>query len=235
MVVVRTLLLPLAFAWVFFVTAIAMLLALLAPAFVSRHQQYWVRSLGVVSCWLLGVKISVEGIEQLDAEGGRIIAFNHINILDLVVLASLWRNGWSAVYKQEFNSIPLIGRTMRFLGLIPIDRRNREAAVRTLASAAELVRCEQKSLLIAPEGTRSSSGQLGPFKSGAFHLACDLQVPIVPLLMIGNQRVMRGLLVYGGKVTVRLLPAIDTAGWSGEQLPEQIAATRNVFLAGLGQ
>ncbi len=235
MVVLRTLLLPLAFAWVFFAAAVAMLLAVLAPAFVGRHQQRWVRSLGVVSCWLLGVKITVEGIEQLDGEGGRIIAFNHVNMVDLIVLASLWRNGWSAVYKQEFNAIPLIGRTMMFLGLIPIDRRNREAAVRTLASAADLVRREQKSLLIAPEGTRSNSGQLGPFKSGPFHLACDLQVPIVPLLMIGNQRAMRGLLVYGGEVTVRFLPAIDTASWSREQLAEQMEATRSVFLAGLGQ
>lgn len=235
MVVLRTLLLPLAFGWVFFAAAVAMLLALVVPAFVSRHQQRWVRSLGVVSCWLLGVKIATDGLEQLDHPGGRIIAFNHVNMVDLIVLASLWRKGWSAIYKQEFNSIPLIGRTMLFLGLIPIDRRNKEAAVRTLGAAADTMRREQKSLLIAPEGTRSNSGQLGPFKSGPFHLACDLKVPIVPMLLIGNERAMRGLLVYGGDVTVKLLPAIDTSGWSREQLPEQIETTRAVFLEGLGQ
>lgn len=231
----RTLLLPLAFGWVFFAAGLVMLAALLLPKFIIRHQQRWVRSLGVVSCWLLGIKLQIENPQRLEQLKGQILAFNHINMLDLIVLASLWQQGWSAIYKQEFNAIPLIGRTMMFLGLIPIDRRNREAAVRSLADAAQVMRQEQKTLLVAPEGTRSNSAQLGPFKAGPFHLASQLKVPLVPMLMQGNAEAMRGLWVYGGTVTVTLLPAIDTSGWSSENVAEQLQATRQIFLDGLGQ
>lgn len=231
----RTLLLPLAFAWVFAAVAVVMLAALIVPRFITRHQQRWVRSLGVVSCWLLGIKLEFSNPEQLQQLQGKILAFNHINMLDLIVLASMWQRGWSAIYKQEFNSIPLIGRTMIFLGLIPIDRRNREAAFSTLQNAAQIMRTERKTLLIAPEGTRSNSGQLGPFKAGPFHLATQLQVPFVPMLMQGNERAMRGLIVYGGTVTITLLPEIDTSNWQEENVSEQLLATRKVFLEALGQ
>lgn len=231
----RTLLLPLAFGWVFSAVAVVMLAALVAPQFILRTQQRWVRSLGVVSCWLLGIKIRIENPERLAQLQGQILAFNHINMLDLIVLASLWRRGWSAIYKQEFNNIPLIGRTMQFLGLLPIDRRNRAAAVATLANAAEVIRAEHKTLLVAPEGTRSNSEQLGPFKTGPFHLASELKVPMVPMLMQGNARAMRGLLVYGGTVTIKLLAPIDTSHWHSDNVAAQLHSTRQLFLDGLGQ
>jgi len=97
------------------------------------------------------------------------------------------------------------------------------------------MRAERKTLLIAPEGTRSNSGQLGPFKAGPFHLATQLQVPFVPMLMQGNERAMRGLIVYGGTVTITLLPEIDTSNWQEENVSEQLLATRKVFLEALGQ
>jgi putative phosphoserine phosphatase/1-acylglycerol-3-phosphate O-acyltransferase len=116
---------------------------------------------------------------------------------------------------------------MRATGQILIDRSDPEAAIASIE--ASLARMPKGlSVFIFPEGTRSPDGTLGPFKKGAFHIAMRLGVPMVPMAIEGAQLVLpkKALLPHPGTVTVKILPPIDTSGWSPATLDQHVAEIR---------
>lgn len=171
-----------------------------------------IRFFGRSVLWASGVRLVLEPAvaAEFSRPRRRIISLNHTSTLDMFVMTAFWAPSQAAIIKREFIFMPVLGWAALALRFVLVDRGNRERAMASMARAAERVRRENLGITIAPEGTRSKSGELGAFKLGAFHLAAAAEAPIVPLVLHGprdlwprTERMCRP-----GVVTVRLLPEI---------------------------
>lgn len=141
-----------------------------------------------------------------------VVVANHESFVDILLISHLpWEMKWLS--KSEFFKIPLVGWLMRLAGDIPLVRDNAKSIVLAMKACED--RLDKKvSVMIFPEGTRTVSGELGEFKDGAFKLAIDKQVPIVPLVVYGTRPALRKHDWRFGvsKADVYALAPIDTAG-----------------------
>ncbi|MFB3812778.1 MAG: lysophospholipid acyltransferase family protein [Terriglobales bacterium] len=134
---------------------------------------------------LAGLRVIGEGLERLDPQRTWIFMSNHVSNLDPPVLLPLIPRRTSVLVKRELFCIPVLGQAMRIARLVPIDRRNRERAVSGLEEAAAVLR-DGINMTVFVEGTRSPDGRLLPFKKGPFYLAERLDVPVVPVTILGT-------------------------------------------------
>ncbi len=224
-------LLPVAI-WSFMGASLIGVVAALSSSFRNRHYVRWVRIWGRLPLLLSGVRLEVHGEERVREPEPRIIVFNHVSLLDLFVLASLCPPRALVIYKKEFGRVPGLGRALRDLGMIPVDRENLEAALASMSEAARRIYDENATCLIAPEGTRSREGGLQKFKKGAFHLAAEYDIPMVPMIMRGIEEVlpMGSIVCRRGVVRVDYLPAIDTKDWRRDRLRVHMKEVRDLFL-----
>ncbi|MDG2147990.1 MAG: lysophospholipid acyltransferase family protein [Planctomycetota bacterium] len=220
------------FVCTFGLAGIMVALATCFPRFFHRHRLALVRSWGRTGLFISGIHLETVGREHLTGDSGRIVLFNHQSLLDLFILAALWAPGAVVIYKQEFHQIPIMGRLMKEMDLIPVDRSNREQAVKSLKAAGERIRVRREALLVAPEGTRSLQPGLIDFKRGPFHVALETGLPMIPFVMRG----VRSLLPAGhfisrsGFIRVDVLPPISTTGWVETELDARITEVRDIFL-----
>ena len=203
-----------------FLRALAMGIATLAMAvpaiLVSAFDRGGPRSSAIVAAWarsvlwLAGVDVVVEGRERLPAEGGQLFVSTHESMLDIPALFVVVPPRTRFVAKRELFGIPLFGQAIRMLGFVPVDREDRRAAVAALGHAAELLR-SQRPILVFPEGTRSPDGRLLPFKRGAFALAHQLALPVIPVACRGGARCLppRSLSVRPGTMTLTIGRVLD--------------------------
>ena len=133
---------------------------------------------------LAGQRLELRGQMPVRSAGPYIYLFNHTSILDAPVLVSAIPEVFGAVGKAEQLSVPGWGRLVRRWGVIPLERKNLESAIRSLDAAGEEL-ANGRSLLISPEGTRSKDGKLQPFKKGAFHVALQRGRPMIPVVIHG--------------------------------------------------
>ncbi|MCH6579129.1 MAG: 1-acyl-sn-glycerol-3-phosphate acyltransferase, partial [Nitrospinae bacterium] len=133
--------------------------------------------------------------------------------------------------KKELLWIPMLGPMFKAAGVIFIDRSNRAKAIEALKPAVQALR-EGMSLAIAPEGTRSPTPRLGPFKKGAFHIAMQAGVPIVPIVFRNALDALPrgGLVVRPATIEAVVLPPVDTSEWKRENLSEEIAAIHAQYI-----
>jgi len=208
------------------------IVAVLWPRFRRGGFLPWARLWGRLPLALCGVRLEVHGAERLEAPGGRIVLFNHASLLDIYVLAATLPRNPVVLYKKEFSRVPGLGPALRSLGMIPVDRSDHQAAVRSLAEAGRRIRDEQANCLMAPEGTRSRLGGLQNFKLGAFHLAAEHGIPLVPMIARGVERAMPmgALLVRSGTVRIDFLEPITTTGWTKDDVREHARDVRRQFL-----
>lgn len=206
--------------------------ASLSPRFREHGFLAWVRRWGRWPLWAMGIRVEVHGLEHRDAPGPKLILFNHLSLLDLFVLSSLSPARPLVLYKRELNSVPGLGSALRAMGMIPVDRQNHAAAIASVSEATERIRSEGGAVVMAPEGTRSRRGGLQQFKLGAFHLASNAQVPIVPMVIRGIDSVlpMNRRFARSGVIRVDFLPPISTLGWRAEDAREHAQQVREVFL-----
>jgi len=120
----------------------------------------------------------------------QVVASNHISWFDVFALAAVIEVPYHFVAKKELLRIPLFGAAMEGAGHITIDRSNREKAIESLRAAGEKIRRSPGAVVIFPEGTRSRNGRLQPFKKGAFVLAAESGVAIVPTAVTGSFEIM---------------------------------------------
>ena len=155
--------------------------------------------------WLSGVRVRLEGVEVIDPERPQILVANHASWYDVLVLAGFLPGRWVFVAKRELERVPVFGRAATACGQIFIDRRDHSSAVGSLAVAKKRLEEDRPTIIMFPEGTRSPTGELRTFKKGAFVLAIQAGVDIVPAAIIGSWDVMRkgSLLVRSGTITVR--------------------------------
>lgn len=186
---------------------------------------------GELGTALGGVRLDVRGAEHLAARPA-VFLFNHQSQLDVLILAKLLRTGFSAVAKREAARIPGFGLAFKLADVAFVDRGDTASAKAALEPAVQRLR-EGVSLVIAPEGTRSATPALGPFKKGAFHVAVQAGVPIVPIVIRNAGELMwrSAPTLREGTVQVRVLPPVPTAGWSVDDLDRHVEQVRNSYVS----
>lgn len=188
---------------------------------------------GELGSVLAGVRIDVQGAEHL-ATRPAVFLFNHQSQLDVLILAKVLRGGFTGVAKKELANAPGFGLAFRLADVAFVDRKNAREARTALEPAVAKLR-EGISLVIAPEGTRSATPSLGPFKKGAFHVAMQAGVPIVPIVIRNAGELMwRGsTTISSGTVQVRVLPPVPTDGWTVKELGEKVDEVRGRYVDAL--
>lgn len=146
----------------------------------------WCKSL----LWGGGVQVEFEGLEHLDPTRPAVLVSNHESWYDVFALAGHLPVDYRFVGKKELLKVPFFGPAWVACGHIPIDRTNRKAAIESLRVAGEKIRRERAVVVMFPEGTRSKDGELLPFKKGAFVLALESGVPVIPVGVSGGRQLM---------------------------------------------
>ncbi|MBV9266054.1 MAG: 1-acyl-sn-glycerol-3-phosphate acyltransferase [Acidobacteriaceae bacterium] len=173
-----------------------------------RVAQAWARLLLRFS----GVNVHVEGLAHIDPNGSYVFISNHQSYMDTPVVLAHIPVQFRFLAKRGLFQIPFLGTHLGRAGHIPVPREDPRAAVKTMQQAAEVIQEKRISLLIFPEGGRSRNGIMRPFKEGGTYIAIRAGVPLVPVALIGTRAVLPygAAVVKSGRVSVRILPPIDT-------------------------
>ncbi|MEQ8516019.1 MAG: HAD-IB family hydrolase, partial [Chromatocurvus sp.] len=186
---------------------------------------------------LINLNLKVKGEEHLWSHRPAVFIFNHQSKADVVIAARLLRQDLAGVGKQEIRKMPVIGKVLELGGVVMIDRQNAASAIEAMKPLVDAIRKDGKSVVLAPEGTRTISPRLAPFKKGAFHLAMQAGVPIVPIVIrnAGDVAPKGDFVFRPATVEVEVLPPVDTSGWTARNMRAQVREVRNMFLRTLGQ
>jgi 1-acyl-sn-glycerol-3-phosphate acyltransferase len=177
--------------------------------------------------------VVVEGREHVVPGQVYVLLSNHQSLLDIPAALTAFPGRLRFVAKEELRHVPFFGKAMEEAGVLFVDRKDRARAISSLQGARKLA-SEGTSLWIAAEGTRSEDGRLGPLKKGGFHVAVDLQVPVLPTWIEGTLAVIpprQWASVTGHTVTVRFGPPIPTAGLGRDDVDTLLEKTRQALLA----
>lgn len=157
-----------------------------------------------------------------------IYMMNHSSNLDVPAVFIHLPGEVRVLGKQELFKLPVLGLAMKVGGFVPVDRSNREAAVAGVKKAAEVAR-NGASFLVAPEGTRSRTGELLPFKKGAFYLAIDAGIPIQPVTVRGAYELMPpgAFAIKSGVIEVFFHESVPTKGLTHEDRLQLMDEVRN--------
>jgi len=203
--------------WTVLATAILGPLAIIV-SFISKTgnlphliARIWGKSILSVS----GIKVTVDGLSNLDPGRSAIYMVNHQSNFDIPVLLGCLPVQFRWLAKAELFRIPIFGHGMRGCGYISINRSNRRSAIESLNQAAETIK-KGTSVLIFPEGTRSLDGKIKPFKKGGFVLTVDAGVPIIPIVIEGTWSIMpkKRLLIKPCPVIMKILPPVESSGYN---------------------
>lgn len=171
-----------------------------------------------------GVKVKVEGMNNIDKGRPYIFAANHQSQFDIFAMQGCFAFDFRWLAKKELFQIPLFGRAMQLAGYISIDRSHGREALKSLNEAAERI-AAGTSVILFPEGTRSLDGKLHDFKSGGMVLAIKSGVPLVPVGISGTYEILpKGrLLAKPGHVIIRVGKPIETRQFPASQKHELAA------------
>ncbi|GHJ88009.1 hypothetical protein NliqN6_4411 [Naganishia liquefaciens] len=195
---------------------------------------------------LIGIRLEVEGEEHLEAVLGKskrgekggcaVLVGNHQSFMDILYLGRIFPKRASIMAKRELKWMPLLGWFMSLSGAVFVDRKNRKDAVQAMNVAGEDMKRQGVSLWIFPEGTRSSGPEpnLLPFKKGAFHLAVQAGVPIIPVVCESYHRLFDGKTrMERGVLKIKVLPPISTDGMSASDVHQLTDTVRDQMLTTL--
>lgn len=190
---------------------------LIALIFGQRALLYRIGHLGVrLGMFLSGITCTVEGAENIQRERAAVYAVNHASNVEPPLLFDTLHELFPRlriVYKAELRKLPVLTQAFDLAGFVPLQRGNPEQSLPAIERAAAALR-EGHSFLIFPEGTRSRTGDLLPFKKGGFILALKGQAPVVPVAITGARLAMRkgSLVINPVHVRVTLGEPVETAG-----------------------
>jgi 1-acyl-sn-glycerol-3-phosphate acyltransferase len=187
---------------------------------------YWSRS----CAFMVPMQVKVKGKENINNNTSYVIVANHQSMFDIFLLY-----GWLGLdirwmMKKELFNVPGIGYASKKVGHIFIDRSNPKNAMNSLNEAKEKLR-NGTSVVIFPEGTRSRTGEIGHFKRGAFKLAIELGLPLLPLTIIGTRKILpsSGFDLFPGKVELRIHSPITNSLLEMEKCRELMDKTREII------
>jgi 1-acyl-sn-glycerol-3-phosphate acyltransferase len=218
-----------------------MLLLILAPPVLvvawltQRHDLVYPWALFGARNWLRlsGTKVAVTGSELLDPNQSYVFISNHRSYLDTATIFAYTGRRLGLLAKKELLNVPILGVGMGFVNIMAIDRSNSEKARLTVAAATARIR-SGRSFAVFAEGTRARPGEFLPFKKGAFYMAAQAGVPIVPVAIKNTDELMgKGTgEAKSGTIEMIMLPPIETSGYLADndmntlvnQVHSQIAA-----------
>ena len=179
-----------------------------------------------------GAQITVSGDEHLEPGRPYIVISNHASHFDVPVLVRAMSGlqlRWVA--KKELLKVPVFGWAIQRAGHIIIDRSDRNAAFESMRHAGERIR-NGTSVMVFAEGTRSVDGRMGPFKKGGFILAREVEVPILPVTIIGSWRIHRkdSWRIHPGTIDVVIGPPVDPSEDASGKMEELIEGVRRTIV-----
>lgn len=187
-----------------------------------------------VALSLAGVTVNVTGEQHLWEQRPAVFLFNHQSLLDPLVVFKLVQRDVTSVGKKEVSSQPGVGQLAWLINAALVDRADVSQAREALRPAVERLQ-QGYSITIAPEGTRSITSRVGPFKKGPFHLAIQGGVPIVPIVLrnTGELQWRGSKLIRSGTVDALVLPPISVADWDPRDLGGRVASVRQLYVDAL--
>lgn len=200
----------------------------------KRWSGRWARAI----LWATGIRVEVEEVKPLEAEAPFLFVANHQNTVDILALAAGLPYPFGFVAKQELADVPMLGFALRNSASIFIDRSDPRRSLASMQEAGRRIRAGN-SVLVFPEGARSYGPALLPLKKGAFVLAIEAGVPLVPVVLLDAYRLMDERVWAGRPGTVHLIVGrpLSTAGCRRRDVPALIDAARaqmEALLAGEG-
>lgn len=204
----------------------------------KREAQNFSTSLfGDLAGTLIGMKLNVRGEENIWKQRPAVVIMNHQSKADSIVMTQLLRRDVAGVGKKEISKSFVLGKVLEYAGTVLIDRKDAASAIEAMRPLVRALQIERRCVIMAPEGTRTSSTKLAPFKKGPFHLAMQAGVPIIAVVIHNSIDVCpkHDSMYRPAVVDVDVLPPIDTSDWTAENLDQHVAEVRNMFLRVLGQ
>jgi len=193
---------------------------------------YAVGLLGVrLGLALAGIRWTAAGMEHVERRRAAVYAINHSSNVEPPVIFAVLRElmpRLRVLYKAELRKLPVLVRAFDIAGFVPLERGNRDQSLPAIDMAARALEAGN-SFLIFPEGTRSRTGELLPFKKGGFIMAIRAQAPVVPIAIIGARDAMRkgSPWIYPVRVSVRIGPPVETAGLTVDERDQVVQQVRD--------
>ncbi|XP_058094149.1 1-acyl-sn-glycerol-3-phosphate acyltransferase-like [Magnolia sinica] len=185
---------------------------------------------GRMLMWILGNPITIEGAEFSNTRA--IYICNHASPIDIFLIMWLTPTGSVGIAKKEIIFYPLFGQLYVLANHLRIDRSNPTSAIESMKEAARAIVKKNLSLVIFPEGTRSQTGRLLPFKKGFVHIALQSRLPIVPIVLTGTHRAWRkgSLHVRPTPLAVKYLPPIKTDEWTTDKIEDYVEMIQALYV-----
>lgn len=215
-----------------FGTMVLVLLRVLPPRKVNRFVPvWWARTnLGAIPA-----TVTVRGAEHIEPGQSYVVVANHLSHIDILTLYAYLDLDLRWVMKQELRKVPIIGVSCAALGHIFVNRQDRHAAVRALTEARVRLAADGASVMFFPEGTRSVDGRLHEFKKGAFVMAKDMNLPILPVTLRGTDAVLpaKTLALLPGRTEIVIHRPIALPQVTGKTADELMQDARAVIAGAL--
>ncbi len=208
---------------------------ILSPLLPNSKVSYFpARWWGKLICWIFFIRVKTNGFDHLDKNQSYVFVSNHQSMFDIFVVYGWIPFIFKWVMKYELKKIPLVGPACVSAGHIFIDRSNPIAAKNSLLKAGEQL-TKGNSVVIFPEGTRTKTGRVNKFKRGAFLLAMELRLPIVPITIKGGfERLkMRSLMVNPGTIIMTVHQPIDVTQYGPDESSALVRDTQMIVKSGL--
>lgn len=187
--------------------------------------------------WLTGIRYTVEGAQHILRTRAAVYCVNHASNVEPPLLYLALREIFprlQILYKAEIHKIPVLSWAFDIVGFVPIERGNREHSSQALDQAVRQIRAGN-SFLAFPEGTRSRTGELLPFKKGVFMMAIEGQAAVVPVAISGSREAMRkgSPIIWPVTVRIKFGPAVETTGSTQDDRESVLRAVRERIQAQL--
>jgi 1-acyl-sn-glycerol-3-phosphate acyltransferase len=219
------------------VTLLAALTTIFTCAFLNDRfwgfypAKIWAR----LMCYVAFVRVEVEGLENIDKKQSYVFMVNHQSMFDIFAIYGWMIVPFKWIMKKELEAIPFVGKACKSAGHIFMPRGQTKAALKCISDAKKKLQ-NGLSVVVFPEGSRTHTGEVEQFKRGGFKIAADLQLPIIPVTIIGAFEVMNRntFSISPGKIKLIIHPKIDTSQY-GEEQTELINDVRQAIIEGFNK
>lgn len=214
--------------WTMFCGIFGMVFALVTnPTYSHRIMGYYIFSPMILAISM--VRVKAKGLNNILNEPA-IYAANHASQLDIPIICTRVNRPMFFIGKIELKKIPILSQYMKIVGMIFVDRKNRERAMASMRTAIQDIQ-GGKSIAAFPEGTRTKTGELLPFKKGVFTIAKEGRIPIVPIAVIGSAKALASgsFFLRPATVEIRILPALKGDDFFNLSIEEMANLTRSLI------